>query len=111
LRKNKREEENLISIGEEETISEEEEEDFKAGVTISSLKKMERAKVLKMKPAAGVLSEEGGPITIEEVGMEEEEEAVCSQGSASPAIRQDINPLGALKRLETIQGKEIGGFN
>ena len=76
MKKKKRGEESLVSIGEEEIILEEEGEGFKERITIP--KKLERAKVLKMSPVVEVLSEEGGLITIEEVEMVEEREAMCS---------------------------------
>ena len=43
--------------------------------------------------------------------MEEEEEIEYSLGSVSHAIKWDISPLDALKKLETILGKEIGESN
>ena len=85
MKKTKRGEENLVSIEEEEIISKEEREGFKERITTP--KKMERAKVLKMSPAVEVLSKEGCLITIEEVGMVEEGEAMCLLGNASPATR------------------------
>ena len=64
-----------------------------------------------MRATTKVLLEEGGIITVEEVEMVEEEEIEYSLRSVSHAIKWDISPLDALKRLETILGREIGESN
>ena len=100
MNKNTREEEN--QVGEEEAILEVEEEGFK-GETIL-LRKRERTNTLKMNPAIEALSKVGDLIIVEEEEMVEEGEAMYSLKNVSHVTKQDINPLGALKSLETILG-------
>ena len=100
MKKNTREEEN--QVGEEEAISEVEEEGFKGGTIL--LRKRGRTKTLKMNPAIEALSEVGDLIIVEEEEMVEEGEAMYSLENVSHVTKQDISPLGALKILETILG-------
>ena len=104
MRRNTRGEESQIK-GEAAT-SEVEEEGSKEGTLSSRMKT--KIKMQRQNPVRGEPLEEEEPMTIEEEGLAEAEEARSSLADALLVTRQGINPLDVPKKEETVADPEIG---